>query len=524
MRDLHRRWTHAAGLLAVLVAAAPLAAQPPDTDTDTDAETEAEAEAEAAATAAADDRLLREEPWVQTGYGLRLRPPRGTKVVEQTANGSLVQFIEPERYVISVFVVEPDEPVDLRRAVNGAHDQIGGVYPNNAILRVHPQPDAPGLSTGWVFLSIERGAKGDLVIGRAMIKLGRLTMLTVQLECPAEHFPVARAAINAVVRTVSFEDPGQLLRRRATMLAHGDLWRTQLTGEVLAAAIEPMRWYRLVKGGKDIGYRRVQTSSDPAVLQQLGLEPPGVVVQEQTRLYTTGGLYDTAAQYYVSSRGDTGIWSIATTWRTQRAPGVAGDEVSWRETGIRDRGDRAAPVLTVVRDEPPEFDMSDELVDPRRKPAPAWQPGNPEALPIEQVREPLVWVQPKRAFLPQVHAALMPHLLWRSPRPTPPKTPEQAAALEKRGLPVIDADAAWPPRELAFYAYHQKTAKLAVWTLRIEPQDDGTTLVRSRATPERPEHVIVYDTQKQLVEVRLPGGLTMVPSTPEEMKRVWRIR
>jgi hypothetical protein len=80
------------------------------------------------------------------------------------------------------------------------------------------------------------------------------------------------------------------------------------------------------------------------------------------------------------------------------------------------------------------------------------------------------------------------------------------------------------PRELGFYAYYPGKGRITFRTERIEPQPQGRYELFSVPAADLPEQQSLFDGRGNLLKQELASGQVIIPSTPQQISRIWRDR
>lgn len=415
-------------------------------------------------TAAADDAgvELADERWEELAYGLSLRPPAGAAQIEHASDDELVSFLVGEDIRLSVHLRRARSAVNVQRVEQRALEQFAYAYPS-AVAAGESEEEAGELelagrpATRFYMAVPGSGGGEDWIAAQAFVMIDPYTVAMIQMQATAHSYQRARDTFEAVLGSIELEDPDAINARREAEVAAAEQWLETLTADAIRDTAEPQQWYRITQEGEDVGYQLLELDAEA---EELG--EPGVGLRTVTRIVAGNYVYDTAAEYFLSSDGDIEVWSIRTTQRdADQQQGIAGfDEIageqSWADTGFRIGG-----TIQQTREGPTRIDEHS-------------------------------WETPPTAYMPQLALQLFHRML---------------------------------PREsvqMSFYAYHPDAERIALRSVRVEPSEGGGYRVVERPTLSRPAQVSIYDEDRRLVERRMADGRVFQHTTADTIERIWR--
>ena len=189
------------------------------------------------------------------------------------------------------------------------------------------------------------------------------------------------------------------------------------------------------------------------------LQLPGMAVTVQARIYRGPYVQDTKSSFFLSDDDTHEIWKINTTARLKSQ--LDEYKESQKQLTWAETGLRFENHIQVIR-------------------------------PGVASRKQQAWRKPD-AYLSQVDLHMMERLLPHH-----------------------------QPQVFSFYTYLPSTNKISYRTVRVEPTPDGGYLVYTRATPRYGESIAQYDRHGQFMGRLLSGGRAMIPTTPEQLKIIWK--
>ena len=440
--------------------------------------------------------------WYEMAYGVSLTPPPGTVQYE----GPRVVWDDPRGFSIGFEIVYSEVPVKLEDFATSAMVQVGFARNTPRLMAEagedtpsKPLPETiaerPGIK---LFFEIDPEAADQEVMihGQAIIMLEPYAAAVVKLDAAESRLGPAREAFDAVLASLEIPLASELNDMREARVEAADAWLVATGPQALHAALPDVAWYRLTFDGKDIGHLRLASTREPETLRRRGYSPPGTFTLINRRQMINGQALDTQTTIFVSADGKQEEWSTKTTLRDpgRRRAGLAGNDTpalaTWVETGVRgDRlaGDREVHAVTVISDSPPPIDAVLQIEKHERftgKPRPEKVRGK------TQVNE---WLAPERAYLSQADLWVFPGLLPRE------------------------------PAEYCFTAYHPRTGKPGLRLVQVVPQDHGGVVVRDRPNSKLSPIEHVYDGEGKLLRRDYPDGMSLIPTSPQELGEIWDI-
>lgn len=412
------------------------------------------------AAAAPRAELLATQRWHENATGLSLLPPRGAQQIDLTASGGLVRFVHPDGFAIRVAMIEHELDLNLNSIKDAAFVELQ-MGARFVELIEESAPKYSGHDARLAYLRSTARDAAITILGRAYVRIDERTIASIHLETSEQQFPAARATFEAVLESLQFADPTELAKVRMAWIRAGERWKSGLDRELLKKAMVAEQWFRVLEQGEDVGYTRIRHSLDTM------LDLPGIKIEVDSRIVVGKDTYDTVSFFWESDDAKSELWSIRTARRSLAAPHPATPAnvpppppAVVEETGLRSPDGN----INVERRAPGKVDK-------------------------------FQWGVPRSGYASQVETHLIPTLVPRDGQ-----------------------------QDLGFYAYSSNDTNLALRTLQVFPQQDGTYVVRERPAPDRAELVSTYDNRGRLVRRQMADGRLIVPATPEQMKKIWDIR
>jgi hypothetical protein len=413
------------------------------------------------------------ERWSERSYGISLRPPLGSRLMEQTGDESILRIVGANgEYTCSMSIKKPVRKTEaelvIENVVEDAIRQISISQPSARLVDKNKIKPA-GKPGGVIFLTMpptKRDPK-PWVLGQAFMLIDPETALVIRLDVEADKFERTRPIFEAMVMSLGVEKPEDIDRERQAQIEASDEWRKTVTSKKLAMALVSEQWFRVTEGKTDVGYTRVQQSVGRS------MDASGIQIDIQARVQVEDKTYESVSQFFLSDDGNKEVWSVKTTVMPLNATpektaakkpsnnrkSLAPDVITWSETGVRSGAD-----ITLNRDTPT---------------------GSKQ----------FKWQRPPRGYLSQAELYLLDVTL-----------PRQQA------------------QTYGFYAYYANSGRVTFRAERIAPEPSGGFRVFSRPSPEQPEQMSVFDAQGKLLRRELPGGRVMTPTTFEQVRSIWKLQ
>lgn len=428
-----------------------------------------------ALTAAAQDtaRPLSETREQERAWGLSLRPPQGTRVLRRTADDYLMRIEDEEgQFRIFLSVKRLKRAISIPQVLEAWQEQVSKVHEtaqplDRRELQVANRP------AGVVYVEVPR-TRGDgrVLLGQGYVQMTPDTFALLEVESPIEHRALASATFEAVLASVELAGVEQVEAERMAASQRAIEFQQALTPALLREALIEQQIFRIVetaegggaRGSKpnDVGWMRVRQGTAERV------EKPGVYVEVQARIFIEDQVYDSLAGYFWADDGTYEDWSVKTTQRPagksprrkpdNRRPGGLSDDTTPTAT---ETGIRTGETIELRIDRQGSGAQTFSLT------------------------------APPTAYLSQAHAWLLPQ--------------------------IVPAD---QPATYGFYWYSSNQQKLVYRTDQVIPALDRFTLI-TRLAPNDPELRATYTSERTLIEKHLSATRKLVPTTPEQLRRIW---
>ena len=445
--------------------------------------------------------LLSNDPWRENAYGLSLRPPLGSHLVNQTVDDAVLRIIGTERdYAITIFVKKSPKPIEVGGLQRLSLDNIAVAQPTARVMQQrsdlvigdtkNPKPGSihtAGLAYFFIpAVKPTNKSQGtpDMALGEAFMRIDSTLFVQLRLETQYSKFAENRKIFEAIIRTMRVDDPTEVKARRLAAAKAGEEWRDKIGFNELKAVVVPEQFYRVVDKDKDVGWMQVT--------QKVGVDPSlkvnGAMVHVRFRFDAPDASYDTVSDFFVSDDLRLETWLIETTATSKLPPDKrprgtpTPQRQKWSETGKRDMervGGREKHKITVVRKSPLGETKTLNWDLPMRD-------SESTKDNTDQIK-----VYP-RPYVSQVELYLLDNLIPRR-----------------------------KPLEISYYAYSPNLGKLAFRTERVTVDKNGAARVYTAPAPDQAEQISIFDTNGRLVRRELPGGQQLIPSTEGEIRSKW---
>jgi hypothetical protein len=277
-------------------------------------------------------RDLADPPWQDKAHGISVRPPIGTRLVEQTADDYLLRIIdEAGKFQITVALKKSAADLTLEQVLRSAREQIKTFQPASDVVGSEVKKIGQ-LEGAIIYFRVPQPVGDDLLIGQAIGRIDAQRFVLMELRCVITAGPQYIPTFEAVTQSLSIANRGELAAQRRAALERGQAWRHSLSIEKLHKSLIPEQFFRLVENGRDIGYLRVTQAQNA---NGVALHPrPGVEVEVRSRIVAQGVTIDSRAAMYLADDDAAEVWTITTTYRQRDARGQE-QLRTFTETGAR---------------------------------------------------------------------------------------------------------------------------------------------------------------------------------------------
>lgn len=278
-------------------------------------------------------RELSKTRWRERAYGISLRPPVGTKMLQQTADQLLLRIADQEgAFTMSVDVKHARKPLKLKEVIGAAQRQMFRAQPVTEVLEIKIRKIA-GRPGAVLYFRVPQADGHDALVAQALIHFAKKRIAVIDLKTPFKRREDFRPMFEAVLDTVKIVDPDVLNQRREAALERGRQWRRGLTLEQIHEALREEYYYRLIESGKDIGYIHVRE------YQTHAKGKPGVAIDVRSWIHLDKWTIHSVAHYFLSDDATRELWTIKTTRWPRGASSSSTRSRTFTETGVR-AGDR----------------------------------------------------------------------------------------------------------------------------------------------------------------------------------------
>ncbi|MFO0874998.1 MAG: hypothetical protein U0575_13640 [Phycisphaerales bacterium] len=453
------------------------------------------------------------DPIVLEGLGLSIRPPIDAIVARELSGGN-VSLLVAERSKEPrwrVRIQQLSASIDTPTATMVVQDHLNRLNAAKEPFSVlAAEPVRFGGTPGEMLVVQQRGRDGQPVVnGWLVLPRGGLTFTVATMATTPTDLPAARAALEAMLGTIELADLDQLIARRADRLEAGERVVSSFTPEVLRRLVGFDEWYRMYRpaaadgrdagsatgsnsnvgrgrdsaggssGDREVGYiqfrvvEAMRGELDPSrridTLRGEEAERGLMLIARSRGLLSDDGArtLDVEARYWMAWDRSSEAWSSRSTEREGKSVRA------FAQTGVRSPASLGQPsVLTVV--------------NVRAGAAP-----DPDDKPKE-------WVVPGRAYLCMPEVLLLGNLL---------------AATQPR-------DSA-PPKELSFFWFDTKGARMPQRLDRWRPEGDGWILTTQPALDE-PIITQTFDSSGHRVRRSDADGVVTERIDPGALLALWK--
>lgn len=415
--------------------------------------------------AAADEdkgRQLDETRWRDQAYGLSLRPPLGSRLIEQTGDAYLVRILDQQgRFQMAASVKRSRQRLTMDAVVGSISMQLKSAQPS-AKKSDPVRQKVDGHDATVMYFTYPQPAKGpDAIIGYCMVQMDAQSFAILELQCSADHAEQHIPTFERVIGSVEFTDQKELAKRREEAIERASQWlsrtRSPQRMKQLREQLREQQYFRILDGTKDIGYMRIRQATETIDLARK--KQPGIRVEIQSRLVKQNRTtIDTLAKFFLADDDTTELWTVTTTLRQPAPNRPEPIKQTFTETGLR-----SGTNINITVNGPRGADQ-------------------------------LRFNRPKRGYLSQVEAKLLPQIM-----PT-----DRAATY-------------------GFYWYNSATNKLTYRTEQVTPALSGF-VITTRLGPNAPALRATYDGNRRLVEQQLSATRKLVATDKQTIMRLWQNR
>lgn len=425
-------------------------------------------------------RPLSTERWIDRTYGVSLLPPTGA-ITENQINdpdGYVMRLADDQdQFRMALAIKRSNSKLTLAKVVTTAKEQIVGVQGTTQLL------DERAMTLGGrpchaLYFQMPQAKGINQFFAQGIVQIDAQTFALLEIRCDIPQIDSVRATFDAVMNSIQLTDLKELDKQREATLALGAKWRNGggagdgLTLKKLHAAIIPQQYFRLVGKTGEAGYMRMNQSK--ATRNDKSSPPkPGVLVEVESRIVVGTTHFDTLAEYFLADDDSLELWTVTTTQR----PAATGNALTRR----------------LERDRPPAKDAPrDPNVRTSRESG--IRAGTELAINVEGPDGPTahrIYHVPRAGYLSQVEALMLPQLL------------------------PIDR-----PGTYGFYCYLSRRGAITLRTDTITPALTGVS-IETRVSPNEPSLRLTLDANRKLLEKQLSTGIRQVPTSIEELNKLW---
>lgn len=409
------------------------------------------------------DHLLSTEWWMNEEYGISLRPPLKSRVLEMDADDALLRILGDGGYKVNLYVKSSKTDVSPIAARDLTLSRLQKSSMVKQILLQEDDMTVGGRTAASVYFRTTSGKSGARMVAQVFFSINPKTLAMLQFEVPDIHYRETAEIFTALLAELNVAAPEEMTRQREAEMDRGEAWLKSITPEAMEAAVQPEQYF-LISNDKGVtGY---------VVIYQRMVEDKiarGVSVRLLALLETPTQDILSKSHFFIGADHKDEYWSTEVTLRSTGKPKTninsptanLPDKV-WRESGERAEVD-GKMLVRIKRDTPAGAQVIDGPMPPK-------------------------------AYLSQAEAYLLDRLL-----------PHDVAAT------------------YGFIAYSGNTGKMTYRTETVKPTTTGSE-IRSRATPGQPEQLSYYNKKGELLGRVLPNGHTIKPCSFNELKAAFPSR
>ncbi len=395
--------------------------------------------------------------WVEHAYGMSLSAPANAVWLVNISDGAKIKFQLPSGSTISVYIRKAENEFELASVKDKAIRELIFGYPSAVTMQQDSEP----------ITVAERDALGLFML---VPDEKRSDWVFAQVYTPIDPRTIAIYQLECEAQAFETDFPAYRALLDSVVFADPKELDQQRTERIERGRV----WLESINHDKAKGalideqwLRITQAGKDVGYMRirqhdEADHVPPGTSVQVNSRIVDGDHTYDTEAQFFEADDRTVEFWTIATTLKIPQNIAYAPGSPPAPDThNWRQTGLRDGDAMEVSQETPTSI-------------------------------KKLPWKLPPFPYISQVNSYILPALLPRD-----------------------------EPTELAFYSFHQDSAKLSLRTLRIEPLPGGSYRVFDRPTPDREEQVSTYSPTGRLIEQRMSDGRVYLATTPQELRRIW---
>jgi len=453
----------------------------------------------------AEARDLADRRWSEQKFGLSLKPPVNSRMIQQTHDDYLVRFIDGDRaFQLTAMMKRSREPVGLM-------DIAEGLYMNTLAQFTAPGRAKIEVDGSEVFDAQQVGDKEAAVaylypdtpeepamIAQAVVLVDPHTFAVIEMRGAAAEESVIKPTFQAVLDTVRFADQQQVAEQRKAAVEATLAWRDQLSRSDYEALAGRQAHFRILgdEEEEDVGWLIMETREGEFAGKR------GLRVRIKMHLALSDRRIDSLGDYFRPYAGFAGeAWSERTTVRqsgTQQARSTVETGTTTAEhlrvtldgtSGSKSRN------LRFMRPRSAQWQRLQSQLAQLRAAAERDEADRQTRRRIEDLAgQTMALREDPWAYLPQADAWLVGYLLPRDVSGT-----------------------------YGFYAYHGESESISYRTKRVTPTLRGYT-VHSRPTPNVEARKSTYDGEGRLIRKELGGGRILKRSDLRSLQSLWKLR
>ena len=408
--------------------------------------------------------LLTNERWEDQCYGFSILTPANTQVINNTSDGSIVKFMAKNQYNLSVDIIKSDRATELAPIAIRSKDQFLFAYPSavefekkDELFRINHT--IPALRQ---YLYVNDKIKGNWILGQTFIQIDPVTFALIDIEFKANIFNTIEPLYKAVCDSVQLRTPEELDIPREKLINNGKSALENFNLEQACKILPKEQWFRVIRNGQDIGYTQRTHKKSKQLLRD------GVIFKYKSLVHLNDADITVKNSFFESFDNNVEIWTIE-KWNTNKNENITaktdqGKVVSLPKT--------TKSTITGMR----TYKNLKVIVETESR-----------------IQEPCEWKIPEGMYISQLRQMLLPAFL--------------------------PAD---QPNGYSFYGFDTDTQELSIMSAYTMPDENAPNKFWAEFLPTLNASPMLscYSTDHATLRTEEPNGIILVPTTPQELKKI----